>query len=247
MMNIDDKLRAQLNSMRQKNPESIWLFPVRMENSSSIEWKPNLVEAIACFKKPITEATWKECVRRKLIAAETPEEQELLAQWWDKGWKETPQLPYIASYGNPMLCVRQNALGETLEKIYPTNSSAMEELGCNRKQLVHMCNGVEMPFARGIKIIPMREKTDFRIITQDKTRWTLFSRNNTIITRTKTMAEMAKFLGVNQHFIVDIYRKRPAVFFNGDWLWYDEWGLIPTAPNGEVLPEDWRESRKSTQ
>lgn len=235
MYNIDT------STLRQKNPENPWLFPVRMENSSRIEWKENIVEALACFKAPITESTWLHCLRRKLIAAETPEEQKKLEEWWSIGWKETPQLPNGETKPNPIMRVRQNALGETLEKIYPSNTIARQDLKCNKKQLAQLCEGIEMAFARGIQLRPMRKKETNYMGAVDDFKWTLFAPDNTILMRAKTLKEIAAKMNISYSSAHYACKARNGVLASGNWFWNDEHGLVPTAPNGEVLPDDWRE------
>ena len=229
-------------SLREKNPDSPWLFPIRMENSARIEWKENIVEAISAFKAPITEATWISCVRRKLIAAETPEEQQRLEQWWSTGWRETPTLPNAATKPIPIMAVRQNALGETLEAIYPTNNIALKALGCHKKQLARMCNGEELPMNKGIKLIPMREKNVTVLGLVEGYKWTLFAPDNTVIAQSKTLKNIAEYLQLTYRQTHYAYTRHNGIFSSGMWMWNDEHGLTPIAPDGNFLPEDWRES-----
>lgn len=217
---------------------SKWLFPVRMENSSNIRWVSNIVEAFGKFNKPITRATWEHCLRTGLVAAETPEETQLLWQWWDKGWQETPILARESDKGTPILQFAAGALGDTLELIYPTLKLLQQILNMRRTQFHRVITNRETDNIHWYKLLRVADLGEE--IDSDRTKWTVFTPDNTIAGRFRTKLEIADFLGCSRKQVDVTIATADHQFFGGYWLWKDEWGFNPITPKGIQLPASWR-------
>ena len=217
---------------------SKWLFPVRMENSRDIRWVSNIVEAFGKFNRPITRAIWERCLRTGNIAAETPEENKLLWEWWDKGWQEMPTLAKESDKGTPVLQFAATPLGDTLEVVYPTMKLLQKDLEMQRTQFYRVVTNRETD---GIHWYQMLRQTSAPIeLDNDRTKWTVFTPDNIIAGRFRTKLEMAEFLGCSRKQVDVTIATDDHQFYGGYWLWKDDWGFTPITPKGEQLPVTWR-------
>lgn len=216
---------------------SKWLFPVRMENSSRIEWVDTIYHALGKFKAPITQTMWDTCLRTGRIVAATPEEQNLLQRWWTEGWAETPQLEERAtSVPCPILQVGHSALGETLELIFPSITHFTEHWGLNRRLTQKALHNIPVP-----QIADKSFKTAFptatdRIATKEPYRWILFDPDDNPVRTFTKKTEIVDYLQCGRK-LVDVTVVSPShAFSTGYWLWKTDWGLVPTSPKGVELP-----------
>lgn len=238
--NID----INLTILRQKNENfhSKWLFPIRMENTKEIKWVANIVECLGKFKKPIERTTWEHLLRQKTIRAQTPEEQQLLEQWWDKGWAETPQLPTITHWGNPILRIGLTGMGETLEVVYPTLTSAGANMKLDKRRILGLCTGKFPNPDPTMRLMMLRKSSDVRAVVKGEKQkpWTLFAANNTILGFFDTKQQMADFLGISPRSIDWAHQKHWNQLEDGKWVWLNQWGLVPISPADKALECDWR-------
>jgi len=217
--------------------ESKWLFPVRMENSKSIEWVEDIVEAFSKFKAPITQATWEHCLRRGVVGAGTPEHNKLLREWWNTGWQEMPILP--AKWGGtPVMKITQQVLGQTLELIYPTIEKTCEALGCGFRAFRDIAQGIHPNRYFDGEVRPLRQIAAKELPYPP---WTLFAADDTIIGYFQTKQEMADYLGIH-HKIIDVaHNNNWNKLASGKWFWCERWGFMPISPDDEPLGSNWRE------
>ena len=217
--------------------DSKWLFPIRMENSKGIEWVDNIVVALGKFKAPITQTVWERCLRRGVIDAATPEQKQLLWDWWTVGWQEIPTLP--ASWGpNPIMRIVNQPLGQTLECIYPSMGKAEETLGVSHKVLKNISQNLQSNFLFDGEVRFMKQ---FAAKEFPPPPWTLFAADNTIVGMFQTKMEMANYLGVHYKVIDWAHNHSWNQLSSGRWFWCDRWGFFPISPNDEVLSGNWRE------
>lgn len=216
---------------------SKWLFPIRMENSKGIEWVENIVAALGKFKAPITQATWEHCLRRGVISAATKEQQQLLWSWWTVGWQETPTLP--ASWGpNPVMRITHQALGKTLEMIYPTIHKALEALKCVRETLYDTAQGLCRNSMFDGEVRLMKQVAEKELPYPP---WTLFAADNTIEGYFQNKCELAAYVGLHYSDIAKAHYNAWNRLSDGRWFWYEQWGIFPISPDDEVLGRNWRE------
>ena len=214
-----------------------WLFPIRMENSKQIEWVDNIVVAIGKFKAPITQATWDNCLRRGVLRADTPEQTQLLRDWWTIGWKEIPTLPQ--SYGpNPTMQIANGTLGQTLETIYPTMTQAAEHLQCSTKTLKDIAQGICRNYLFDGEVRLMKQFAEKELPYPP---WTLFAADNTIEGYFPNRFEMANYLGIHYKVIDKAHYNKWNRLKDGRWFWYERWGFFPISPQDEILTGNWRE------
>ena len=222
-----------------KNLNSKWMFPVRMENSGSIVWVESIVEALSKFKAPVTESIWRNLIEKGYIAAELVEEQERLKQWWEQGWYDMPPMESKNHHGTPICEIKQTPMGDTLHMIYPSftmwsREKGYKDYGTAYRALVKLLKTAPIYYK------PLKKLRFGRAVEKEK-HWILFAPDNTIIEQFNTKKEIREYLNCT---ITDLDRwiATPGhQMLNGCWIWKNDWGLIPVAPNGEALPSDWRQ------
>ena len=231
--------------MEEQNEwQNEWLFPVRMENGHNIEWKPNIVEVLAAFKKPVDQLSWDKLLRRGALSAGTPEDQAKLERWWIEGWKETPTLPPKRSASIPVLYLEEKWDGQHLALVYPSLTIAAEALGTYKRHIIlsdthnltrETPNKLPVRLMRrhGLQNVYAREDIEWR--------WTIFAADNTIIGHFRTKQEAANFLGVTAYDLDRAHKYKWNEIDHGIWVWNEEWGLMPISPQDEPLGKNWRE------
>lgn len=224
-----------------------WMFPVRIEGSTGIVWKDNIVEALGRMKKPIDETTWYKLLDKGIIAAETPEQQELLRQWWQYGWQETPQLPHKNSTSIPVLQIQESALGPTLHTVFGNSAMAAKELKVDRDVVLRISDG--KPRANfnnfAYKLLRHHNKGSIVNAQERKQLWTHFAANNIILGSYPTKQAMANAIGVTGHIIDVAHKKNWNELPDGTWVWCDDWGIMPISPQDEPLGMKWRQKYAS--
>ena len=227
-----DEIRASYTHYECK-----WLFPVRMENNSKIEWVAHIYAALGKFKKPITQTMWETCLRTGRIAAYTPEEQDLLWKWWTEGWKETPQVAeHSASSPCPILQMAAGALGETLELIYPTIGEFVSTFALTRHEREKLLHDIEVPRMAGKTFRSAYPTSEHKLVRKEPYRWILFDPNNKPLKTFSTKAEMAAYLECGKKPIDVAIASTDHAFYTGFWIWKVDWGFIPISPKGVELP-----------
>lgn len=227
-----------LRLMRMKNQKynNQWMFPVRMENSLGIEWVDDIVCALSKFKKPITETTWRQVLDRGILAAETPEENQMLRDWWYSGWDQLPLLKPRA--GTPICEINKGPMGDTLSLVYPTIRSFNE--------IHHLSERDGFIYLTGTyadkRYLPLREMHYTKVEMSNEPVWTLFTPDNKVVRHFVTKKEMADYLQCNRKQVDVVIESWDHRFLSGYWIWKDDWGLTPIAPNGSLLPSNWRQN-----
>ena len=234
-----------LDSLRQKNAKynSKWLFPIRMENQSFIEWVPNIVEALGRFKRTIDEIGWNRLIAKGKIAAEGAD-NDLLRRWWLEGWKDTPCIAAARGMiGNPILRTRLTPLGEELYLIYPTMQKACADLRCGELVVTALCNKekvVHNPIDGNLYAMKEIVSQHYENYNPDRKPWTLFDGNNKIVGFFTNRLEMANYLHLPLVELERAHTDRYNYIGNGYWMWYEKWGFMPISPNDEPLGRNWR-------
>lgn len=231
-----------------KLPPSPYWFPIRMETNKLVRWVPNIVEAIASFKRPIDQQAWETLLRLEKLTAETPEENDLLRSFWNGGgWKTLPQLPYSGK-SNPVCRISENALGETLEVIYPSINSAFEHLEDEKapsyilnfkKQMLGLYPYTLDYIYRPLRAIEKPAQDRREGYLRDK--WVLFDTNDRIVGFYHSAKEVGAACGYTARQVTYAHANRYNTLLNGMWVWNIEWGPIPHTPEGNPLPENWRD------
>ena len=220
-----------------------WLFPIRMEGKYFIETKDNIVEALATFNRAVDEIGWNKLLAQGRVAAKSPEDQVLLRQWWTEGWKETPQLPAQYSTANPVMRLRETMDGWNLDLVYPNLSSAAEGEGRTPQEIEILSSGVETKLSSPYKYVLMRQHNFAALKAREEMQypWTLFAADNTIQGQYRTKQELADALGVHRRIIDLAHTRSWNKLPSGQWVWYEEWGIMPISPDDEPLGVNWRE------
>lgn len=230
------------SQLRAKNKiTSEWIFPIRMENSAHIVWVENIVRALAQFKQPITQTMWEKCLSNGSVAAELPEEQQQLRQWWSKGWKEMPILPQVTSYGTPICEVRRNVMGENLDIVYPTIQIFQEQHKIKHHKDAYLLIKDTNAQNGSLYYKALRHMTSETELRKEPI-WTLFTPDNKVMAHFVTKQELTKYLGCNRKQVDVVVTAKDHRFLTGYWIWKDDWGLVPVAPNGMPLPINWRQN-----
>lgn len=237
---------VDLSEMRRENQDSPWLFPVRMENSSKIEWKPNIIEAFSSFKKPIDAIIWDKLLRQKSISAATEQEQKMLERWWIDGWKETPQIKRKHTTATPILRLRDSLTGWDPYILYPTISIAAKDIKLTPYVLKMLCLGLDTEVQYADKLIAFKELTNAQAQDRQRVkdalgpRWTLFAADNTILGRFNFIGELAAAAQVEDYNLRKYHNENWNELPDGRWFWNNLWGSRPISPRDEVLGKDWQ-------
>lgn len=238
-----------LDRLRARNPDNKWFFPIRMENKTSIKWKANIVECFGSFRKPIDELSWAQLLRRGQIAAETPEEQKKLEQWWTIGWQEMPQLPLIKGLSNPVMRIRETMNGRNLDLVYPSLRSAERGEGMCKEHIEVLSLGVWTKITSDYQFALMRthNRSKFMLRQENQLPWILFAPDNTILGEFRTKEELIAASGFTEYKVLDTQNNNWNELPNGKWFWNTKWDLMPITPHDEPLGKNWRERCRKTQ
>ena len=215
-----------------------WNFPVRVETSKGIVWYNNLTEVLTTLKSPLDELAWNRLTSTGLIAAKG-DNNHLLANWWKEGWEDFSLFPQPCTRGKPVLQIKTTKFGKQLDKVFGSLRMMQREYHLRNDQVYDLLR--RKRFLEDYEFVPLYKNS---YTEDDYYPWTLFSADNKIIGQYKTKTEMTRRTGYSIAQINYVHEMYFNEFDNGEWVWHDEWGLLPISPRDEVLPVDWRESCK---
>lgn len=216
--------------------ECKWLFPVRMENNSKIEWVRHIYAALGKFKQPITKTVWDTCLRTGRIAAETPEEQALLESWWTEGYKYMPEIETMTrGRPCPILQMAAGVLGETLEIVYPGVGSFVAELQLTRHEREKLLHNIDVPRFADKRFKSAYPTCAHKLVRKEPYHWLLFNQENQLVRTFASKLEMAEYFGCGRRAIDTAVSTPNFVFSDGTWVWKVDWGFIPVSPKGEPV------------
>lgn len=225
-----------------------WLFAVRMDGKHQIEWVENIVECFAAFRRPIDAIAWDKLLNSGAISASTPEQNNMLRQWWKEGWKNTPIAAKKPGVNVPVLRLRETMSGWEPDILYPSLGSAAKDNNTTVENLGILNNGVRTKLTSPYKFIFYREtqRGDIEARKEKELPWTLFGADNIIQGHYRTKKELAAAVGATDKILDLVHKDHWNKLPDGRWIWHDEWDIMPISPNDEPLGVHWRETQKPT-